>query len=364
MSDQKKPPADDADERLEQRQRATGKAIGSGLFALIFSFTAVLVWPRLLEPSNPFWFVGLLVIFGASLTLVSIAFKWMKLSSTNEAFSLPQGSIRTLLAIGIMVLFVVFGLAAMSTDGRYTARVVEPQTPETAVVPPGTTVASEIQRYAAQNVLAIPQPVAAPAAGATAPPPTLRLLRVERVEEKKPPDIADMQKQLLTTLITLLTTVIGFYFGSRSAEVARDKGAADPKPGDPKPGDPEPGDPKPGGGHAGGEPGTTGAPPALQAELDAAAAESADVDARLQAVQAKLATAPAGDQVQALRDDAAVLAAEQAAIAADRRTLDSTVAAALAAGGPWDAATPQAAALRTRQQALLTRLLALEAELA
>lgn len=338
MSDSIKPIPDAAgyDEAAHRRQRSTGVVIAIGLLLLIGGFTWILASGRV-ATSNPFWFVGLLVIFAASLTCVSIAFKWMGLCSENEAFSLPQGSIRTLLAIGIMVLFVVFGLDALNTDGSAVPRsVVSPQTAEVAMVPPGTTVAAEVRRYAEMGVLAVPQAAAAPEPGAAAPPQTLRLLRVEA---KKPSEVADMQKQLLTTLITLLTTVIGFYFGSRSAEVARDKGAADVKGGD------------------------AGEPGGLKTDLDEIDSGRKDFDRRLEDVQPKLNRVPAPSDIEALKAGFNELVQLQQVLTTQRNAFDAARVKAASEGGPWDAVTRALAALKTRQEAASKRLKDLEAKL-
>lgn len=60
--------------------------------------------------SNAVWFIALPVIFMAALATTAAVFTGLRMSSPNEAFGLPSGSIRALLAVGIMVLFVVFGL--------------------------------------------------------------------------------------------------------------------------------------------------------------------------------------------------------------------------------------------------------------
>ena len=61
-----------------------------------------------------------------------------------------------------------------------------------------------------------------PAKSAT--PAKVRLFR-----NKLPSEIADLQKQVITAIVTLLTTIVGFYFGSKSS-AQRDKGADDAGP--------------------------------------------------------------------------------------------------------------------------------------
>lgn len=208
-----------------ESQRRTGVLVAAGLLLLVFGFTAALALPAYVDHSNPFWFVGMLVIFGAALALIAVVFRWLGIAAPDEAFALPSGSIRTLLAVGVMVLFTVFGLAAVSSNDSGFMPRVSPQPIGTAVAPAASAaLTAEIQRYERQGIVAVVEQADAASA-------TLKLHSVERV---KPAETSDMQKQLITALVTLLTSVVSFYFGSRSAEVARDANAkataADPAP--------------------------------------------------------------------------------------------------------------------------------------
>ena len=107
-----------------ESQRRTGLWVAIGLLLLVFGLTIALTLPAYVDRSNPFWFVGMLVIFGGSLALIAMVFSWLGLASREESFALPSGSVRTLLAVGVMVLFSVFGLASISvSDSSYMSRV-------------------------------------------------------------------------------------------------------------------------------------------------------------------------------------------------------------------------------------------------
>lgn len=195
-----------------------------GAAALALPSTALLALLASLKTASsttPAGFVGLLVIFAVSLTLLALVFRWLGLSSSEEAFSLPPGSVRTLLAIGIMVLFVVFGLAFFKTseDPASTRKISDKPIEEQVEAPAAPKeLAAEIARYEHSGFA-----VTVTSRGSTGDQPENAKLKLYKVEHSQPAAVLDMQKQMVTAVVTLLTTVIGFYFGTRTAEGARDK---------------------------------------------------------------------------------------------------------------------------------------------
>ena len=168
--------------------------------------------------TSAFWFIGLLVVITATLTLTAIVFGALNLSNANEAFGLPSGSIRTLLAVGIMVLFAVFGLRFFADTQRFDQAQRLSEKPVEVVEAAYADKAAEVQRYEAQGFVAVVSNAgrAAGTNGAADPGANARISLYTR-EPRRSADAIDVQKQLLTSIVTLLTTVVGFYFGTRSA---------------------------------------------------------------------------------------------------------------------------------------------------
>ena len=314
----------------EAQQARTGILVATGLLLLVFGFAILLALPDIVLHSNPVWFIGLLIIFGASLALIAVVFRWLGLQAPGEAFGLPSGSIRTLLAVGVMVLFAVFGLAAISTDEGWKGPADEPLKTTAVVTGDAAAVQAEIKRYKALNIAAVP--ASGSASGAE--------LKLYPMKSFKSQEAIDLQKQIITALVTLLTAVVSFYFGSRSAEAAlgsKDKGKPKDAAGDANAGT----DPKPG---------TT--PVDLKA-LDASIAASAT---RLAALQSD--TAPPGNAAT-LATALEGLSAEMQGVRDDRTKLDAALADAATNNTPPPAVA--ATALGERVDALDQRLAVAEA---
>jgi hypothetical protein len=128
------------------------------------------------------------------------------------ALGLPEGSIRAFLTIGLLALVAVFGTFIYFETGRpQPAVVVRSQVP----VANGEQL-EEIRTSVGNRFVVIPaykDGVLVSADVLSAEPDTTR---------------SDVAKQLLTMIATVLTTVIGFYFGSRT-ESARGPDPADAK---------------------------------------------------------------------------------------------------------------------------------------
>ncbi|HEY1128103.1 MAG TPA: hypothetical protein VGF12_01755 [Roseateles sp.] len=162
------------------------------------------------------WFVGLLVLTATALTLTAIVFGGLNLNDANEAFGLPSGSVRTLLAVGVMVLFAVFGLKFFGSTDSQAGESRLGEKPFEQIEVAAAKLADEVERYR-QSQSVLPVVVSPGRAAAGTDPGANAKLHLYLLKPGRPAEAVDAQKQLLTAIITLLTTVVGFYFGSKSA---------------------------------------------------------------------------------------------------------------------------------------------------
>lgn len=197
-----------ANTAAEKNQRATGITVAIGLITVVFFFSLLLSRNNSVQLSNPIWFIGMLVILAASLALLAMVFRWLGLAAPAEAFGLPAGSVRTLLATGVMVLFAVFGLQTLAVNPGLAG---EPMG-NAAFAGNAAELQAEVERYRKLGLAAVIESVDERGAK----------LRLHRLPATKSADIIDMEKQIITALITLVTSVVSFYFGSRTAEATRD----------------------------------------------------------------------------------------------------------------------------------------------
>jgi hypothetical protein len=176
-----------------------------------------------------FQFISLLIIAMAGLATTAAVFTGLRLGTQDEAFGLPNGSIRALLAIGIMVLFVVFALPVVDPSHKPEERVTDtPLIPNVEV--PLASLAKETTRYKAEGlavvILDYGKAAQTDANGAVTVPEKPARISVYAKTTVENREAAEASKQLITALVTLLTSIVSFYFGSKSVvDATRDPSA-------------------------------------------------------------------------------------------------------------------------------------------
>lgn len=167
-------------------------------------------WPNGSGGSETFRFITLLVIVVATLTAAAGVFVWLRMQSETEAFGLPPGSIRAILAIAVMVLFVVFGLPAVSPLPASETRLTS--APVSSIVVPTAAAEQWVALHRGEGMTVIVKDYDKPT-GST------RLDIYGKVKARSA-DEMELAKQVLTALLSALAMMIGFYFGGRSANDA------------------------------------------------------------------------------------------------------------------------------------------------
>ena len=175
------------------------------LLLILASGIAIINFP---EPLSQFsYLVPIMFLFiaiGAFLLLLehyAYTLHEMRPEIPTAALGLPEGSVRAFLTIGLLTLVAVFGTFLYFESGKLGYSVVRTNVPVTTPQQ-----LEELRKEVGDRFVVIPRYgekglSAADVVAAT--PDTSR---------------ADIAKQLLTMITTVLTTVIGFYFGTRTTE--------------------------------------------------------------------------------------------------------------------------------------------------
>ncbi len=199
---------------------------------------------------------GIMILFGA-LALTATVFQRLSLNCNTEPLALPPGSIRATIALALIVLFAL--ISVMLYRSLNQAYGVEHLTVDQKT--------ALLQESANQVLAVIPEPCGKATCDAADMRYTVKL----RLSSE--PQSADLAKQLLIIVGTLMTSVTSFYFASRNNDAATkalsealgtatNANAAPPPPPAPPP-SPSPADGS-----------TNGAPPPVTAAPDVAAAHS------------------------------------------------------------------------------------------
>jgi hypothetical protein len=208
MSDTDKPDASQSANINNSSGSATAGAFAAGLALVVLPSAALILGIHPLEDHSmvglPILAIfGIMILFGA-LALISTVFARLGLSAQSEALALPPGSIRAAIALALIVLFALISVMLYQSLSR--PYVIEHQT---------YAAKEAFVKEPSNRILAV-QPEPCPAALQPCTPEQ-RLYTIH-LRQSPTPEAADLAKQLLILVGTLMTSVTSFYFASRSTE--------------------------------------------------------------------------------------------------------------------------------------------------
>jgi hypothetical protein len=145
---------------------------------------------------------GVMILFGA-LALTASLFSKLNLSDRTQALALPEGSIRAAIALSLIVLFAIIAI------------LLHQQAATPYVVP--SLDEAEKQNLVQQNAQRVLAVVPRCMQGGPTCDVAHRVYDIHLLPAPTP-ESTDIAKQLLILIGTLVTSVVSFYFGSRSSE--------------------------------------------------------------------------------------------------------------------------------------------------
>jgi amino acid transporter len=185
----------------------------SGVLAVLVLGAAVVLLGQLAQSGNDGPEAALSLVFVATAVVLilvvctlTIVFKRLRLSDDNEAMGLPRGSVRSVIALLLIMLFFISAIflfnstKAMPTEARQLTGITSEQ-------------------YADLPANEIVNAVSRTEAGATVYDVTLAPGSTNTTTSD------DLAKQLVTTVATLVTAVAAFYFGANSVSTAHKEAA-------------------------------------------------------------------------------------------------------------------------------------------
>lgn len=201
------------------------------MMTIVVVFVAILFAAWLLKDEDPEMQLPLLVIGGlvallGMLAVMAVAFKTVDLADRTQALGLPDGTVRAVIALSLILIFAVvtvylFSDLSNEADDSCTTSVADLQRQilRLKFAPAAPTTTAPTPTAGAATTPATPPPgtpPATPAATTSAAPPVVIVPAAN-----EPPHVArgaaqDFAKQLLIMLGTLITSITSFYFASRT----------------------------------------------------------------------------------------------------------------------------------------------------
>jgi hypothetical protein len=203
-----------------------------------------------LFPDSPEVQFGIIIVLGSCLLLlllfiVAIGFNMLKMADPNSALGLPEGSIRALIALLLILIFIMMSVFLYRETAGSVVRLPSLSNAQVnqlskanlvSVVPNGAQIPTYGVVYQLQGGAGITQTGIITLTGVTLDqitnlPAGVKIIRqfpdghapVYDVYSRTEPSstAADIAKQLVTTVGTLVVAVAGFYFGTRAVATAR-----------------------------------------------------------------------------------------------------------------------------------------------
>ena len=149
-----------------------------------------------------------------TLSMTAIFFSWVKLADQRQALGLPEGSVRAVIALSLII---IFAIAAVFLYSRVASSAVfetnNLSEEEVRQIPPSERLATIPDPAPTVDPQATPLPP-----GAT-PEPVVQTYTVTRID---PAQVQgnDLAQQIITTISTLVVAVSAFYFGTSSVKSA------------------------------------------------------------------------------------------------------------------------------------------------
>ncbi|NCT84746.1 MAG: hypothetical protein GXC94_16490 [Comamonadaceae bacterium] len=165
---------------------------------------------------------GIMILFG-SVALVALLFQSLGLTNASQPLGLPEGSIRAVIALALVVLFAIIAIMLFRTTAEPLRidGLTATQLAELASGKSGERLLGSMELGCARRP---------PNAAASAPAPCDEADRRYAVMLRAgvPTETTDLAKQLLMLVGTLMTSITSYYFAARSVQAAAATQAAPP----------------------------------------------------------------------------------------------------------------------------------------
>ncbi|MBI3739837.1 MAG: hypothetical protein HY258_12385 [Chloroflexi bacterium] len=179
-------------------RKNVGRVVGGLVVAAIFVLIGIVVALQFVL-RTPEVYMGLVsgLVIGAIMVLLFIiaaGFRYLGLADAQQALGLPEGSIRAMIALFLIMIFIFFGLYLFRSVADFSGMTLHNLSGD-QVKELGDKVVAQYQTGDNQYDVVIRMALDSNA--------------------------VDMAKQLINTIGTLVVAVAGFYFGSRAVQAAR-----------------------------------------------------------------------------------------------------------------------------------------------